>query len=91
MYEYCKSDVDILRKGCLKYRELLIDIANIEPFQYVTLAGVCQAIYKSEFLPENTIGIVHEAQAIKWLEFIAQKESIYIRHACNKGEQGAYF
>jgi len=32
LYEYCKSDVDILRKGCLKYRELFIDIANIDPF-----------------------------------------------------------
>ena len=94
MYEYCKSDVDILRKGCLKYRELFIDMASIDPFQYVTIAGVCQAIYKSEFLPENTIGIVDEAQvdtyslkAIKWLEFIAQKEKAHIRHACNVGEQ----
>ena len=81
--------MDILRKGCLKYRELFIDIANIDPFEYITLAGVCQAIYESEFLPENTIGVVDEAQvdtyslkAIKWLEYIAQKESIYIRHAC---------
>jgi len=55
---------------------------------------VCQAIYKSEFLPENTIGIVDEAQvdtyslkAMKWLEFIAQKVKAHIRHACNVNEQ----
>ena len=31
MFNYCKSDVDILRKGCLKLRELFIQIANIDP------------------------------------------------------------
>ena len=91
MYEYCKSDVDILRTGCLKLRELFIQIANIDPF---TIASVCQVIYRNWFLPENTIGIVDEAQvdtysvtkSIKWLEYIAQKENIHIRHACNEGE-----
>ena len=95
MYEYCKSDVDILRKGCIKLRELFMLIANIDPFQYITIASVCQAIYRSQFLPENTIGICDEAQvdtysvkSIKWLEYIAQKENVHIRHACNEGEQG---
>jgi len=95
MSEYCKSDVDILRRGYMKFRELFIEIASIDPFQYITIASVCQAIYKSKFLPENTIGICDEAQvdtysvkAIKWLKYISQKENIYIRHACNEGEQG---
>ena len=57
MYEYCKSDVDILRRGCTKLRELFMQIANIDPFQYITIASVCQAIYRNEFLPENTIGV----------------------------------
>ena len=92
MFEYCKSDVDILKRGCMKFRELFIQIANIDPFQYITIASECQAIYRSEFLPENTIGICDEAQfdtyyvkAIKWLKYISQKENIYIRHACNEG------
>ena len=38
MYKYCKSDVDILRRGCLKLRELFMKISNIDPFQYVTIA-----------------------------------------------------
>ena len=61
MYRYCKSDVDILRGGCMKLRELFIQIANIDPFQYITIASVCQAIYRSEFLPENTIGVCSES------------------------------
>jgi len=78
----------------MKLRELYIEIADIDPFQYITIASVCQVIYRSQFLPQNTIGIADEAQvdtysvkSIQWLEYIAQKENIHIRHACNEGEQ----
>jgi len=94
MYKCCQSDVDILRRGCMKLRELFIQIANIDPFQYITIASVCHATYRSRFLPVNTIAIADEAQvdthsvkSIKWLQYIAQKENIRIRHACNEGEQ----
>jgi len=93
MYKYCKIDVDILRRGCMKLRELFIQIASVDPFQYITIAGVCQAIYRSEFLPENTIGICSETptdnysvKSIKWLKHKAQTENINIKHACNGGE-----
>src|SRR5207244_81088 len=93
MYKYCKSDVDILRRGCLKLRELFIQISNIDPFQYITIASVCQAIYRNEYLPSNTIGIVNETpmdnysiKSLKWLKYISLNENINIRHACNGGE-----
>lgn len=60
MYKYCKSDVDILRKCCLKLRELFIQVADIDPFQYITIASVCSAIYRNECLDDNTIGVVDE-------------------------------
>ena len=47
MYQYCKSDVDILRRGCLQLRQLFLNISQIDPFQYITIAGVCMAIYKN--------------------------------------------
>ena len=53
MYKYCRSDVDILRKGCLKLRELFLQVATIDPFQYITIASVCSAIYRNECLPEK--------------------------------------
>ena len=46
MREYCISDVDILRKCLIVFRELYIKIADIDPLQYLTIAGVCMAIYK---------------------------------------------
>ena len=77
----------------MRLRELFIEIASIDPFQYVTIAGVCHAIYRSQFIQENTIGIADEAhvdtysvKSIKWLKYISQKDEINIRHACNGGE-----
>ena len=46
MKEYCISDVDILRKCCIKFRQLYLDVADIDPFCYLTIASVCMAIYK---------------------------------------------
>lgn len=44
--EYCISDVDILRKCVIIFRNLYIKIANIDPLQYITIAGVCMGIFK---------------------------------------------
>jgi len=46
MYRYCKNDVDILRRVCMKLRELFIQIANIDLFQYITIASVSRNISK---------------------------------------------
>ena len=94
MYKYCKSDVDILRQGCIKLRELFLRVSNIDPFQYITIASVCLAIYRNDCLEENTICVVDEApndtysiKSIKWMKYLSLKEGIDIRHACNGGEQ----
>ena len=75
-------------------RELFINISNIDPFQYITIASVCHAIYRNEFLPTNTIGIVNETptdnysiKSIKWLKYVSLKNNFNIVHACNGGEQ----
>jgi len=53
MREYCISDVDILRRCCIKFRQLYIDVADIDPFQYTTIASVCMAIYKAHHIIPN--------------------------------------
>ena len=53
MEEYCISDVDILRRCCIKFRQLYLDLANIDPFQYLTIASVCMAIYKYYFIDKS--------------------------------------
>jgi len=93
MYKYCKSDVDILRRGCLVLRDLFLKTSNIDPFQYVTIASVCNAIYRNEFIPKDTIAVVKETpsdnysvKAIKWLKYLSISLGIDIKHALNGGE-----
>ena len=69
-------------------------MVSIDPFQCMTIASVCQAMYRSEFLPENTIGVCNKSpvdnysiKSIKWLKYISQTQNINDRHACNSGEQ----
>lgn len=38
--EYCRSDVDILRRSMLKFRENFIKLENIDPHRYMTIASV---------------------------------------------------
>ena len=59
---YCRLDVNILREGCLKYRNLMLDVTKakygdieqpgIDPWQEITIASVCSQVYRSKFLEE---------------------------------------
>lgn len=63
MLAYCRSEVDILRRGCERFHDVMMEGtmlnegAGINPFDYVTIAGACMGIYKSLFLEEK-----HEAE-----------------------------
>jgi len=50
---YCISDVDILRRSCEIFRNTYIEIANIDPLTYTTIASVCMAIYKGNYIVPN--------------------------------------
>ena len=58
--EYCQSDVDILRRGIMKLREDFIQLENIDPLRYITIASTCMMIYHSNYRPKKTIAIVPE-------------------------------
>ena len=51
--EYCSSDVDILRRSMMKFRPDFIELENVDPLLYVTIASVCMAIYRSNYVPEE--------------------------------------
>ena len=96
---YCRSDVDILRRCCLEFRELFRDVTDIDPFkQCLTIASACNLVFRTNFLKENTIAILpphgyhpkikQSNMALKWLSYIAEKNDIYIRHKRNGGEKG---
>jgi G:T-mismatch repair DNA endonuclease (very short patch repair protein) len=93
LLEYCKSDVDILRRSCMKFREELLDLEGIDPFQYVTIARVCMAIYRTNYLPTNTVAVVKanakdqfsykSLRRLKWME---SQDYVIIKSAVNGGE-----
>ena len=70
---YCRSDVDILLKACMKYKELMEKITTeltagdgsfpYNPFNSLTLASVCLAVFRSKFLEEEwEVLLKHKAQ-----------------------------
>jgi hypothetical protein len=91
LYDYCFSDVDILRRSCLEFRKEFLEITNLDPFQYITLPATAMAIFRSTHLQPNTIGVFdfeHKDQysksSIAWLNSF---ENSNIIHAMNGGEE----
>ena len=95
--KYCRSDVDILAKCCLLYREMFRNETDIDPFdKALTIASYCHQVYRTNFLQKDTIAIFSHArqlktnqsvEAIKWLSYTAEKEGIHIQHVRNGGEK----
>ena len=64
--KYCKSDVDILKRGCLTYRTMFMQITKknendlgIDPFRStITLPGVCHLVYRSLIMKPKSIALV---------------------------------
>ena len=97
--EYCRSDVDILRRSMLKFRNDFIELENIDPLQYITIASVCMTIYRSNYMPENEIAVVKDETrcetyskiSIIWLDWLSKRDGENIKHALNGGEKTFHF
>ena len=56
--EYCKSDVDILQRGCEKFCEEFQRKAGFNPFaDCVTIASACNRYWRKHHLEEDTIAV----------------------------------
>ena len=95
--KYCRSDVDILRKCCMSFREMLREITGIDPFEKcLTIASYCHEVYRTNFLKKDTIAVFqHDRQlktkqsnmAVKWLSYEMERKDIHIQHVRNGGEK----
>ena len=95
--KYCRSDVDILRKCCMQFREMLRNETGIDPFEKcLTIASYCHEVYRTNYLKKDSIAVFqHDRQlkmkqsnmAIKWLSYEMESEDIYIQHVRNGGEK----
>ncbi|CAC5375852.1 unnamed protein product [Mytilus coruscus] len=85
LLKYCQSDVDILRRCCLKFRQLFMAMTTkdsnkdgIDPFEKcITIASACNLVFRKNFLRPETIGIIpaqgynpEEKHSIKALKWL---------------------
>ncbi|KAL1280074.1 hypothetical protein QQF64_014674 [Cirrhinus molitorella] len=94
---YGRNDVVLLREACMKYREEFILCTGLDPFNYTTLAATCMAVYKTHYMPKDTIALTrnnayinqhktYSNTSIEWLEYVQKSRSIEVQHALNRGE-----
>ena len=58
IHEYCKADVQLLKSGCIKFRNDFITDTGIDPFQSCTIAGACMNVLRTSHLKPSSIGRV---------------------------------
>ncbi|KAF4524515.1 hypothetical protein B566_EDAN011526 [Ephemera danica] len=89
---YCNQDVFILTQACRKFKALIEEAGNVNPFtECITLASCASLIFRRNYLENNVVGIIppngyrfadNQSQiAIKWLLSEERKDNIVIRHA----------
>ena len=81
----------------MKLREDFIQLENIDPLHYITIASICMMIYHSNYMPKKTIAIVPEytktdnfsKMSIMWLNYQSRlvPNGNIIKHALNGGEK----
>ena len=95
--KYCEMDVLILMQAGMKFRRLVLDQFDLDPFvSATTIASTCMTIFRKCFLDPETIAIVphggyrkNDQQsiiAIKWLKWLSETQQLDIQHARNGGE-----
>lgn len=82
--EYCKLDVRVLQQGCLKFRQLFLNLTEdeVDPFQYLTIASTCMTIYRRFHMPVDTIPIQpvirDREKRAKWLNEHGQWQTGFV-------------
>lgn len=86
MAMYCAEDVEILKRGCLAFKDQIMQISQnkCDPFNYVTLAAITAAIFRGMFLQPEKIAAVppngysthqrYSSKSLEWLEYLRQIE-----------------
>ena len=79
MEEYCRSDVDILRRGCACFRRELVNISGLDPLsEACTIAQACSKVWQKNHMPEESIAIIppegcpnqtnYSIKAVRWIQ-----------------------
>jgi hypothetical protein len=94
---YCRSDVDILLRCCMKFRDIFKTETHVDPFLHsLTIASACNTVFRYSHYPSELIGVVpnggyrraenQSVIALKWLKWLGESENLEIQHKLNGGE-----
>ena len=67
MLTYCRNDVDILRRACVIFRREVMNKTGLDPFNYITIASVCMADFRYEFLEESWMMLTKQEECLSGL------------------------
>ena len=63
---YCRSDVYLLAQAAMKFRDIVVAEAAVDPYDHMTIASVCMANFRQNFLrEEHLIQLVEDGD---WIE-----------------------
>ena len=95
IHEYCKADVQLLKSGCIKFRNAFITDTGIDPFQSCTIAGACMNVLRTSHLKPNSIGRVpvsgyrslrnYSNKSMEWITYCEKITGVSYRHAWSVG------
>ena len=100
MLQYCESDVNILREGCLKFAQDTMDEARFNPLtKCITIASTCHYVWRNNQMLPKTIAVeplhgwgglkINQSKvALQWMYLEDLKlGGNRIKHTRNGGEQ----
>ena len=78
LINYCRSDVRLLKQGCMQFQRQFKSIVGINPMEKcITIASACLTAYRLKWMPLDTIAVeplhgwrprhVHSKIALEWL------------------------
>ena len=92
---YCKSDVRLLKEGCLTFKRLFETLTGFNPFEHISIASACNRDLRMNRMIPNSIASEpvrgwrnttnHSKVALEWLTWCAHQQQ-NIQHARNAGE-----
>ena len=96
LVKYCKSDVRLLKEGCLTFKRLFETLTGFNPFDHITIASACNRDLRMNRMIPNSIAsepvrgwrnrINYSEVALEWLTWCAQQQQQSLQHARNAGE-----
>ena len=97
LLEYCKSDVLLLKQGCMTFKREFEAKAGFDPFYQMTIASACKRYLRTHCLQPNIIAcelllgwggrrVNQSPAAFSWLAWEAHLVSSPLRHAHNGSE-----